>query len=460
MACKFSSRRTGRKIQSSSMNRHNSVHTNDMTKNENDVNFKKNSFWNLSSSGRKWNLRFNFMNDTVLDDNTNSNNETATFEADNLDSRYKNANITKMDKNQTIALVDGNNTTNQDLLNNKNITMQNGEDDTMDDARLHPDGVLETFNISSWSDRSKTLSKNVNDMTSSFGKLPTSKNVSINKSTSAKVKSSKRTRFNSTQAVSQPLLTTLPQDAVLTVKDLEAILNGNDFVRRIEMLESIERGQDESAKKKKGPTLSGGQLAFPQPSELTNRSIIVGTTISASVMCTILGITVYPGLWLVGLVVGANIGNRVAVLSTISPEIRMNLFSSYILQFGKKVAKIYLACYDFCQGIWYLYKTGQLSYDYMKQYQALDERFKIQEKVDAWNARFQQGKVDFDRWEKENEVGRKILAGLRTVWLIEEKSLKKVSTKKKPKQQYRCVLFYAEMFIKSDYLIKLNTQNC
>ena len=48
VACKFSSRRTGRKIQSSSMNRHNSVHTNDMTKNENDVNFKKNSFWNLS----------------------------------------------------------------------------------------------------------------------------------------------------------------------------------------------------------------------------------------------------------------------------------------------------------------------------------------------------------------------------------------------------------------------------
>ncbi|GMH59807.1 hypothetical protein TL16_g02904 [Triparma laevis f. inornata] len=35
-------------------------------------------------------------------------------------------------------------------------------------------------------------------------------------------------------------------------------------------------------------------------------------------------------------------------------------------------------------------------------------------------ARFQEGKVNFDRWEKENEVGRKILAGLRTAWMVED----------------------------------------
>ena len=211
----------------------------------------------------------------------------------------------------------------------------------------------------------------------------------------------------------QPVLTSLPKDAVLTVHDLETILFSHNFAQ---MLQSIREGQEGTGKKKgKASLSSGGQLAFPQPSELTNRSIVVGTTISACVMCTILGITVYPGLWLVGLVVGANIGNRVAVLSTDAPEIRLNLFSSFIVRFGKKVAKLYLTCYDFCQGMWYLYKTGQLSYDYMKQYQALDEKFKLQEKVDAWNTRFQQGKVDFDRWERDNEVGRKILAGLRTV---------------------------------------------
>lgn len=55
------------------------------------------------------------------------------------------------------------------------------------------------------------------------------------------------------------------------------------------------------------------------------------------------------------------------------------------------------------------------------------QKWKIQDKIDGWNVRMQQGKKDFDQWEKENEVGRKILAGLRTVWLVEENSLKKVS---------------------------------
>ena len=136
-------------------------------------------------------------------------------------------------------------------------------------------------------------------------------------------------------------------------------------------------------------------------------------------------------------VVGSNIGNRIATSSISEPNISMNLFSELVLRFGKRISKIYLECYDFFQGVWYLYKTGQLSYDYMKQYQALDEKFKIQAKVDAWNARFQKGKKNFDKWEKENEVSRKILAGLRTVWLIEENSLKNVSNQMKRKKKYR-----------------------
>ena len=42
--------------------------------------------------------------------------------------------------------------------------------------------------------------------------------------------------------------------------------------------------------------------------------------------------------------------------------------------------------------------------------------------MDAWNARFVEGKKNFDKWERENEIGRKVLAGLRTVWMVEENS--------------------------------------
>ena len=42
--------------------------------------------------------------------------------------------------------------------------------------------------------------------------------------------------------------------------------------------------------------------------------------------------------------------------------------------------------------------------------------------MDMWNARFVEGKTNFDKWEQENEIGRKVLAGLRTAWMLEENS--------------------------------------
>lgn len=42
--------------------------------------------------------------------------------------------------------------------------------------------------------------------------------------------------------------------------------------------------------------------------------------------------------------------------------------------------------------------------------------------MDMWNARFVEGKKNFDKWEQENEIGRKVLAGLRTAWMLEENS--------------------------------------
>jgi hypothetical protein len=45
----------------------------------------------------------------------------------------------------------------------------------------------------------------------------------------------------------------------------------------------------------------------------------------------------------------------------------------------------------------------------------MDEPFAIQSKLDVWNARFMEGKIKVDAREKENEISRTVLAGLRTV---------------------------------------------
>jgi len=245
----------------------------------------------------------------------------------------------------------------------------------------------------------------------------------------SKIVSSKtRKKSSSKKSNSTSLVTSLPNDSFLTVKDLEIILRSNEFIRRDDLEESIR--QEGFFKKQQA-----SQLAFPQSSEVTKQSIIFGSTISASILSALIGITIYPGLWLVGLVLGTNFGYRISSANSI--ESSFNLFEKLVLAVGERVAVIYLKIYDFWQGMWYLYKTGQLSYDYMKQYQAIDEKYRIQAKIDAWNARFQQGKKDFDKWEKDNEVGRKVLAGLRTVWLIEENSFKRTTKKKTVKRKYR-----------------------
>jgi hypothetical protein len=99
-----------------------------------------------------------------------------------------------------------------------------------------------------------------------------------------------------------------------------------------------------------------------------------------------------------------------------------------------------LQLYDYGQALWFLYKTGQLSYEYYKTYAVLDQRFAIQNKMDAWNARFQEGKIKFDAWEKENEISRTILAAARTVWLVDEQSKRRTSTStNQEKSRYRVV---------------------
>ena len=67
-----------------------------------------------------------------------------------------------------------------------------------------------------------------------------------------------------------------------------------------------------------------------------------------------------------------------------------------------------------------------------------------------------EGKENFDKWEKENEVGRKVLATLRTVWLVEELSLKKKGARRlRKRSKYRLVqvvydgAYFAGRFVSS-----------
>lgn len=65
--------------------------------------------------------------------------------------------------------------------------------------------------------------------------------------------------------------------------------------------------------------------------------------------------------------------------------------------------------------------------------------------MDAWNARFVEGKKNFDQWERENEIGRKVLAGLRTVWMVEENSYKsqkyRIGGRNRKRSKYRLVQY-------------------
>lgn len=245
----------------------------------------------------------------------------------------------------------------------------------------------------------------------------------------------------------------------LTLADLQHILEKNGYVRREEVgnILSSPDGMQYNVTKKVTKSKSG--VAFPQPTVLSNKHIKIGSMTSSGFFGLLLATTVRPNLWLLGGVVGSLVGGDLAEKAaeqpssqvTIAPDgslvpspshrIPGGLYGELTLKCGKKIASTYLKVWDLFQGIWFMYRTGQLSYEYYRTYAALDKRFGIQNKMDAWNARFIEGKENFDRWEKENEVGRKVLAGLRTVWMVEESSYKKQMYRKKGrrKSKYRLI---------------------
>ena len=232
-----------------------------------------------------------------------------------------------------------------------------------------------------------------------------------------------------------------PSDSI-TVADLEAILRYNNYYSRSA---SSSKDQELQLPESKNTQLSSsqktskGSVAFPQPTALSKRSIKWGATISGGLMGMLLAISGAPNLWLVGILCGSVFGfettKRLPANGIASTD--LNVIQALVIYIGRYLALASLRVYDTLQAFFFMYKTGQLSYEYYKSYAALDKRLSIQKKIDAWNARFVEGKLAFDRWEKENEVGRKVLAGLRTMWLVGEQNVRKRSGLLKRSQRYQ-----------------------
>ncbi|KAL7559045.1 hypothetical protein ACA910_016385 [Epithemia clementina (nom. ined.)] len=244
----------------------------------------------------------------------------------------------------------------------------------------------------------------------------------------------------------------------LTLEDLEFVLQANGYVKQsdLSMLTSqvIQEQQQQQQSRMQSFGLEGvgepvsaqqhalkasnkKSVAFPQPSVLSYESLKWGTTISSAFLLMVVSVAIAPNLWLVGMLGGGFYGYDLAKqLPVAMPKA---LLPRVLVRVGTRAARTSLQMYDFVIALIFMWKTGVLSYEYWKQYAVLDKRFGIQDKMDAWNARFIEGKESFDKWEKENEVGRKVLATLRTVWLVEERSLKKGMKKRRKQSRYRLV---------------------
>ena len=212
----------------------------------------------------------------------------------------------------------------------------------------------------------------------------------------------------------------------ITVSDLQRILADEGYVRKSELLSDGSRSSvsgSERGKSNMPPsnTLSGSKTAFPQPSVLSYKDVRIGTMFVSAFCGLLLAASVIRNLWLVGAVAGGVYGASIAH-DTNDPD---GPVGQLLVNLGRSTAKKWLQVYDFFVALFFMYRTGQLSYDYWKRYEDLDRRLGITDKVDAWNARFVQGKRSFDQWEQDNEVGRKILATLRTAWMVEEQSYKR-----------------------------------
>ena len=296
--------------------------------------------------------------------------------------------------------------------------------------------------------------------TNSFSMIPPPNNSNSNKATTATPKATTATKTSSSSppvqfspnATARPSLfipAHLKPGDTLTVADLQAILQGSSSYAITPWTATPETTKPMSAKEallmpsssstsgttpmmppSSGKTKQG--VAFPQASVINYKSLQRGTTFASAMTGMILATTLLPNLWLMGLLVGGIYGYDLCSRPDEPPP--SGLVARTFIQWGRFLATTVLSFMDSCRTLWFLYKTGELSYQYYKSYELMDQRFNIQSKMDAWNARFQEGKLKFDQWEQENEIGRTVLASLRTVWLVDERSRRRAQ-----KSRYRVV---------------------
>lgn len=315
------------------------------------------------------------------------------------------------------------------LLHMNNITLHANEKNTSIDANNSSTKI----NTSSLTNSQKDTKSSRGSLVGYFPFLRSSQSVTIDSQTANNVS------INTSNSSVTSILLNKKLNETITVADLDKIISqtqpsfqmsGRDnMASSIRSTTSTNTGSLVVSDKKQKKS-----VAFPQPSILSERDIQRGTTIAGSFSGFILGATILPNLWLVGFFSGAIYGYEITKENPLSitqqgqiHTIEPNIIARFLIAFGKQLAKIYLQFADYGKAMWFLYKTGQLSYEYYKTYETLDNKFAIQNKVDAWNRVFGEGKQKFDDWEKNNEVGRKMLAGLRTAWLVDEQSRMRAS---------------------------------
>ena len=204
---------------------------------------------------------------------------------------------------------------------------------------------------------------------------------------------------------------------VITVEDLQRILLENGFVRQSDVAAALQRaslgatpatnlavdtkpkqslieglgqpvgdlfgGTVTAAPMPPSKSSSSSQVAFPQPSVLSYKSLKWGVTAASFLACTILAMSAMPSLWLMGGLVGSlygyQTGQRLA-----DGTVPKSFVPSFLIVFGRRITKSYLQVYDMVTALFFMYKTGQLSYSMWRKYADLDDRFQLQDKIDAW----------------------------------------------------------------------------
>ena len=231
---------------------------------------------------------------------------------------------------------------------------------------------LSSSSSSKFTKSNKTSSSKTNRWTGPWGSWTEPVHIKngskdTKKKTKDAVKSSKKVTSKMVSS-SEPSLGLPPgrdPTAPLTLSDLEVILNRNGYIRKSDLRsnrdQSILVDDSSAAKGVSGsrPSSSGSKTAFPQPSVLSYRDVRIGTTLVSALFGFVLSTSVLRNLWLVGLVVGAVYGHSVAEDGVADPD--LGPVAQLLVNCGRSVAKKYLQIYDFWQGMWFMYRTGQLS---------------------------------------------------------------------------------------------------